>query len=169
MNNIADHAIDLICTDLPFGTTNCSRDIVISFDELWVQYKRVIKSNGCILLFGQEPFSSFVHMSNLDWYRYDWYWQKEKPTNIFQLKRRPGKTIETISVFYAEQCYYNPQMNIHQGALVRNKPKGNHSTVYAGNTKTITAYEDDGYRYPSQLISMNREKMVMQFIKLKSR
>lgn len=71
MKNIPDKSIDCIICDLPYGTTKCKWDNIIPFDDLWAEYKRIIKDNGAILLFGTEPFSSSVRMSNLKWYRYD--------------------------------------------------------------------------------------------------
>ncbi len=157
MNRIQDKAVDLIICDLPYGTTNCSWDIVIPFEPLWGQYKRIIKDNGAIVLFGSEPFSSMLRLSNLDWYKYDVYWKKEKPTNFFQLKRRFGKCTETISIFYKEQPIYNPQKVEHIGKKVTNKPKGNHNSIVSGIGKKVVAYEDDGYRYPSDVIEIRRE------------
>ena len=87
MDKISDKTIDLVLCDLPYGTTKCSWDILIPFDDLWKQYNRIIKDNGAILLFGIEPFSSFLRLSNLNDYKYDLYWKKERPTNIFQLKK----------------------------------------------------------------------------------
>ena len=72
MDKIADKSIDMILCDLPYGTTACSWDIIIPFDKLWEQYKRIIKDKGVIVLFGSEPFSSLLRTSNLDWYKYDW-------------------------------------------------------------------------------------------------
>ena len=158
MKKIPDASIDLILCDLPYGTSNCGWDIVIPFKKLWKEYQRIRKDNSAIVLFGQEPFSSFLRLSNLQEYKYDWYWEKEKPTNIFQVKRRPGKVIETISVFYKKQCTFNPQMRKHVGPLVKNSPKGSHSEIYAGKTTFITPYNDTGFRYPSQLIKIRREK-----------
>ena len=71
MNNIPDKSIDMILCDLPYGTTKCSWDIIIPFDKLWEQYSRIIKDNGAIVLFGQEPFSSLLRCSNLKDYKYD--------------------------------------------------------------------------------------------------
>ena len=76
---IEDKSINLILTDLPYGTTACKWDTVIPLDKLWVEYERIITDNGIICLFGQEPFSSVVRTSNLKLYRYDWVWQKQKP------------------------------------------------------------------------------------------
>ena len=115
MKRIPDGSVDCIICDLPYGTTACKWDSIIPFDKLWEQYDRIIKDNGAVLLFGQEPFSSFVRMSNLKNYKYDIYWQKERITNIQQVKRRVGKNVETISIFYKKQCTYNPQMLNYDG------------------------------------------------------
>ena len=105
MKRIPDGSVDCVICDLPYGTTACAWDILIPFDKLWEQYDRIIKDNGAVLLFGQEPFSSFVRMSNLKNYKYDIYWQKERITNIQQVKRRVGKNVETISIFYKKTVY----------------------------------------------------------------
>ena len=123
MQKIDDKSIDCIICDLPYWTTKCSWDIIIPFDKLWEQYNRIIKDNGAIILFGQEPFSSLLRVSNLKDYRYDIYWQKERLTNIMQVKRRVGKDIETISIFYKNQCTYNPQMVKYDGPKRGNKVK----------------------------------------------
>ena len=113
----------MILCDLPYGTTKCPWDIIIPFDKLWEQYNRIIKDNGAIVLFGQEPFSSLLRCSNLKDYKYDIYWEKERITNIMQVKKRIGKNIETISVFYKKQCTYNPQMVKYDGPKRSNKVK----------------------------------------------
>jgi len=77
MNGIPDNSIDMILTDLPYGiTAACSWDNIIPFDKMWKQYNRVIKDNGAIVLFGNEPFSTRLRMSNLENYKYDWKWKK---------------------------------------------------------------------------------------------
>ena len=93
-------SVDLVLTDLPYGTTNCKWDNVIPFEEMWDKLLRVCHKNTAILLFGSEPFSSKLRCSNLKMYKYDLYWKKEKPTNFMQLKRRFGKVTENICVFY---------------------------------------------------------------------
>ena len=123
MQKIDDKSVDCIICDLPYGTTKCAWDVVIPFDKLWEQYNRIIKYNGAIILFGQEPFSSLLRVSNLKDYRYDIYWQKERLTNIMQVKRRVGKDVETISIFYKNQCTYNPQMIKYDGPKRGNKVK----------------------------------------------
>ena len=115
MKTMPDGSIDMILCDLPYGTTSCCWDTIIPFEPLWEQYKRIIKYNGAIVLFGTEPFSSKLRCSNLSMYKYDWYWEKERITNIAQVKKRAGKTVETISVFYKKQPTYNPQMSTYNG------------------------------------------------------
>jgi len=157
MKFIPDKSIDMILCDLPYGTTACKWDNVIPFEPLWEQYKRIIKDRGAIVLFGSEPFSSYLRLSNIDWFKYDLYWKKEKPTNFFQLKRRFGKCTETISVFYHKQPTYNPQKIKHEGKMVTNKPKGNHNSIVAGINKKVTPYNDDGTRYPNDILEFRRE------------
>ena len=77
MKEIKDKSIDMILCDLPYGTTKCKWDVVISFDELWEQYNRVIKDNGAIVLFGSEPFTSILICSNVKMFKYNWIWQKK--------------------------------------------------------------------------------------------
>ncbi|WWU66480.1 hypothetical protein QJR26_08890 [Clostridium baratii] len=78
MKDIPDGSVDMILCDLPYGTTACKWDTIIPFELLWEQYNRIIKDNGAIVLFGSEPFSSALRMSNIKDYRYDWIWEKEQ-------------------------------------------------------------------------------------------
>ena len=86
MDKIDDKSIDMILCDLPYGATKCKWDIVIPFDKLWKQYKRVIKDNGAILLFGKQPFTSDLVNSNRDMYRYELIWEKTRAGNSMQVK-----------------------------------------------------------------------------------
>ena len=92
------------------GTTACKWDVVIPFEPLWKEYKRIIKDRGCIALFGSEPFSSALRMSNIKNYKYDWKWEKSKPTGFMLAKKQPIRNSEDIMVFYSKQPTYNPQM-----------------------------------------------------------
>jgi len=105
MSDIDDKSIDMILCDLPYGTTDCKWDTVIPFEPLWAHYKRIIKDNGAIVLFGSEPFSSYLRISNIKQYKYDWIWNKRKPGNIFLAKYQPMKTHEIISVFNSKIFY----------------------------------------------------------------
>ena len=159
MQKIDDNSIDCIICDLPYGTTKCAWDIIIPFDKLWEQYNRIIKDNGAIILFGQEPFSSLLRISNLKDYRYDIYWQKERLTNIMQVKRRVGKDVETISIFYKNQCTYNPQMIKYDGPKRGNKVKNGKlgKLVDDNNDKKVFEYNDTGFRYPTQVWKFKRD------------
>lgn len=109
MKGIEDQSVDMILCDLPYGSTACSWDTVIPFDALWEQYNRIIKDNGAIVLFGGEPFSSMLRISNLKMYRYDWQWEKDKGANWQFANIQPFKVCEYICVFYKKQPIYNPQ------------------------------------------------------------
>lgn len=158
MKNIPDKSVDLILTDLPYGTTKCPWDVIISFEDLWKQYDRITKDNAAILLFGQEPFSSMLRLSNLSDYRYDIYWEKERLTNINQVKKRVGKTVETISVFYKKQCTYHPQMIPYFGEPRSNRVKnGKLGKLTDDNEKKVFEYVDRGVRYPTQVWKYKRD------------
>ena len=110
MKNIPDGSVDAIITDPPYGITACKWDSAIDFDKMWEQLNRVIKKNGAIVLFGSEPFSSALRMSNIKNYKYDWIWIKNIPTGFWNAKKQPMKKHENISIFYNKQVNYNPQM-----------------------------------------------------------
>jgi site-specific DNA-methyltransferase (adenine-specific) len=159
MKDIPDKSVDMILADLPYGTTACKWDTIIPFEPLWEQYKRIIKDNGAIVLFGSEPFSSHLRLSNLKEYKYDLYWVKQKPVNFLQLKRRFGKTTETISIFYKQQCIYNPQKTkIEDIKKIKNKvQKGKGSSITSAIGFQARDYVDDGTRYPTDILKFKRE------------
>ena len=157
MKDIEDGSVDLILTDPPYGTTSCKWDSVIPFEPMWEQLNRIIKPNGAIVLFGSEPFSSSLRMSNIKNYKYDWVWKKERPTNIFQVKRRPAKYCENIIVFYDKQCTYNETKVPSSGKIVKNNPKGSHSITTALNEIKVTPYQDDGTRHPCEILEYKRD------------
>ena len=107
MKTIQDKSIDAIITDPPYGTTACKWDSVIDFDLMWEQLNRIIKPNGAIVLFGSEPFSSYLRISNINNFKYDWIWEKSKASNFVLAKKQPLKAHEIISVFNSK--IYNPQ------------------------------------------------------------
>ena len=95
--------VDAIICDPPYGTTTCKWDVVISFDEMWNRLNKLIKSNGAIVLFGSEPFSSALRMSNIKNYKYDWTWDKVMSAGHLVAKYRPMQQTELISVFYTKK------------------------------------------------------------------
>ena len=159
-----ESGIDMILCDLPYGTTACKWDTVIPFDALWAHYKRVIKPNGAIVLFGVEPFSSSLRSSNLKMYRYDWVWVKERGQNFANAKKQPMRSHEMISVFYPKQPTYNPIMTPAPTANIR-KPQyhtAHKSEVYGMNKMPSIDY-DATMRYPLSCLNFNggraRDKM----------
>lgn len=159
MQEIPSKSIDCIICDLPYGTTYTKWDECLPLDELWQHYNRIIKRNGAILLFGQEPFSSYIRISNVKMYRYDWYWQKEYITNVFHQKRRPGKVIETISVFYKEQCTYNPHLIQRRTNKYGRSGYTENESIFIVRDRGVrkNTYQDNGSRYPTQVLSFSRD------------
>jgi len=160
MQNIPNKSIDMIFADLPYGTTACKWDIIIPFEPLWEQYNRIIKDNGAIVLFGNEPFSSHLRLSNIKDYRYDIIWQKEKPTNPFTIKKQFGKVHENISVFYKKTPTYNPQMKQRLNVTNPKPMKGNlnidETNVISGVYKHSKDYNPN-LVYPISVQLFNRD------------
>lgn len=133
MKSIADKSIDAIITDPPYGTTNCSWDSVIDFNLMWEQLNRIIKPNGAIVLFGSEPFSSALRMSNIKNYKYDWIWDKHIPRNFINAKLMPMNKHEMISVFSktGKLPRYIPQMTLRDKPItVKNYAKKGSDSSY---------------------------------------
>ena len=161
MKRIPNKSIDMILCDLPYGTTACKWDKIIPFEPLWEQYKRVIKDNGAIVLFGTEPFSSNLRVSNLEMYKYDWIWEKPQGVNFAQCNHMPMSVYETISVFgnfgmsknAKIQPVYNPQGLIE----VNKKKKAKTNTEHRpsdNNKDHMQRYSN----YPRQIISFASER-----------
>jgi len=107
---IEDKSIDAIICDLPYGTTILNWDKILPITELWKHYNRILKDNGVVVLFGAEPFSTMVRSSNILNYKYDWVWQKTRPSLFQHANKRPMKDHENIMVFYKKQPTYNQEL-----------------------------------------------------------
>ena len=159
MKDIPDKSIDMILCDLPYGTTACKWDTIIPFEPLWEQYKRIIKDNGAIVLTASQPFTSAFVMSNIKDFRYEIIWEKERPTNIFFMKKQIGKVHENILVFYKHQPTYNPEITEREF-----DSKGE----VVGNIKSSRTHKNQNYkhsedynhkvRYPRSVLKINRKK-----------
>lgn len=110
MAQIDDKSIDMILCDLPYGTTQCSWDVIIPFEPLWDEYKRIIKDNGAIVLFSAQPFTTDLIESNRKMFRYEIIWKKTTPSGFLNAKKMPMRIHENILVFYKKAPTYNPQM-----------------------------------------------------------
>ena len=153
MNEIPRGSVDMILCDLPYGTTACKWDTVIPFEPLWEQYKRIIKDNGAIVLFGSEPFSTELRHSNMEMYRYDWIWEKEQGANFMLCKYQPYKVHEIISVFSKKRHLYIPQMT-HGKPYVSGK--GTSGDITGNVTKKQT--KNNGTRFPRSVLRFTTDK-----------
>lgn len=155
-----DKSVDMILCDLPYGVTNCRWDSIIPLESLWKEYKRIIKTNGAIVLTSSEPFTSRLIMSNQKMFRYCWYWNKNIATGFAFAKKQPLRCIEIVCVFYRKFPTYNPQ-----GIVRLQSPTFCHG-------KRISAHNDSVYRdgslqkdtytsftnYPRQLLNIKCER-----------
>jgi len=159
MKDIPDKSIDMILCDLPYGTTACKWDIIIPFKPLWKEYKRIIKDNGAIVLTASQPFTSMLVMSNLEWFKYEWIWEKSRPTRFLLANKLPLLSHENILIFYKNQPIYNPQKwQIDEKYIDRRK---NHNTRLQEDGQMAGIFnprnKDNGLRYPFSIISCNSE------------
>jgi DNA modification methylase len=147
MKQIPNGSVDFILTDPPYGTTACKWDTVIPFEPMWEQLHRIVKPNGAICLFGSEPFSSALRISNIKNFKYDWIWDKQRTSGALNANRMPLKSHEIVSVFYKKQVNYNPIMT--PGPKI-SKGGSTGGGVY-GKTKSVR-YTSDQY-YPRTIQS----------------
>lgn len=147
---IQDNSIDLILADLPYGMTANKWDSVIPLKPLFEQYKRIIKDHGAICLFGQEPFSSVMRLSNLKMFKYDWIWEKPKASGFLLAKKRPLSAHEVVSVFYKKMPTYNPQFTEGKPYIREFKKgqQGSQSESYNHVPNPLKTRRSDGKRYP---------------------
>ena len=175
MHLIPDDSVDLILCDLPYGTTKCKWDTIISLPKLWEHYKRIIKKpTGVILLFGQQPFTSMVVSSNYDWFKYNLIWKKNKTTQFLLANYRPMKCTEDICVFSrggaaaasrkTGNMTYNPQGLVSVDIKKKNSEKRigkmlNQSHHLGPNNKLIsdTEYSQKFTNYPNELLEFEVE------------
>ncbi len=159
---IPSKSIDMILCDLPYGTTACKWDTVIPFEPLWKEYKRLIKDRGAIVLFGSEPFSSYLRISNIDWYKYDWVWEKTNPSNIALANKQPMKYHEAISVFCNGSTYYYKQMIKRINRTMESAKRRGYVFHNSGSDQTGLKYVevssdkyDADWKNPSTILKFN--------------
>lgn len=172
LKNVPDKSVQLILTDLPYGTvkntTACKWDDVIPMEKLWPEFERIIKDDGAIVLFSQQPFTSYLISSNLNLYKYNWIWKKNKYANFLNVRYQPGKLTEDICVFGKMGCSYTPKGNMKynpqmaKGEPYKSKGKGNRgaSSSVRGDLKQIPI-DNKGERYPTNILefSLDSEKL----------
>lgn len=139
MPTLPDHSVDMVLCDLPYGTTASKWDNVIPFEPLWAEYKRLLKGNGAVVLFGAEPFSSMLRLSNMDWFKYDWIWVKNNAVGFVNAKLKPMNRHEVISVFSpgkTANCNSNNMPYNPQGLVKLSEPKLTRARISEGVEKT---------------------------------
>ena len=169
MKSIPDGSVDMILADPPYGTTACKWDSVIDFTLMWEQLKRVIKPNGAIVLFGAEPFSSRLRVSNLEQFKYDWIWSKTKALGFTNAKNKPMNKHEVISVFSEgttanrseRRMPYYPQGLLPYGKVVSgirkckaDSSEGGHKFARPGHKES---YVQEFTNYPTQILEFANE------------
>lgn len=154
---------DAIITDIPYGTTACKWDSVIPLDEMWERLNKLIKLNRAIVLFGSEPFTSKLRISNIKNYKHEWYWNKNNSGNILCAKYMPLKVIENICIFSNGKCTYNPQMikrtEKEEKEFISKRGK-NHTTkksdMFSGiKSGAFIHTSNTKYKYPINLLNFN--------------
>ena len=161
MKAIPDASIDAIICDLPYGTTECAWDTLIPFEPLWEQYKRIIKPKGAIVLFGSEPFSTTLRMSNLEMYLYDWIWIKNRPNGFLEAKNKPMKAHEIISVFSngsSSNGCLNRMTYFPQGIIpcdVTNKNREGNIYGNRKNREVGSTFKQEFTNYPTSILKFD--------------
>lgn len=149
LRQFPDNCIDMVLCDLPYGTTQNKWDSIIPLEQLWNEYKRVVKDNGAIVLTSQGLFTAQLMMSNPKMFKYKWVWEKSKPTNFLNAKKQPLRKHEDVCVFYKKQPTYNPQMTIgdpYDKGVRKNQLSGSY-----GDFQPVHV-QSDGKRYPTDII-----------------
>lgn len=155
MKEIPDKSVDMVLTDPPYGTTQNKWDSVIDFSQMWTELKRILKNeSSAVVLFGQQPFSAAVIMSNPSMFKYEWIWKKPIGTGFLNAKKYPLKDHENIMVFCSKPHYYSPQFGQGKPYFTkRNKPD---SSNYGKFNPTPSS--SDGRRYPKTVLEFNYSK-----------
>ena len=165
MKMVLDKEVNLILCDLPYGTTSCAWDIIIPFNGLWDAYRRVLAPGGCVLLFGNQPFTSRLILSNLVWYKQALVWNKNKCGSPGLAKIRPMQVHEDIVVFAPGRTVYNPQMEVGEPyARKTEKPEGYVGRVnnHGFGMKPRNGFTNEGTRYPKSIINISRDFSAQQ-------
>lgn len=153
MRGLSEGSVDMVLCDLPYGTTQNKWDSVIPFDALWKQYWRVCKPNAAVVLTAAQPFTSALVMSQVQYFKYDWTWDKKNPTGFLNAKKQPLRVKEDICVFYREQCTYNPEMD------VRGKPRVKGGYNKEGGSDNYGTFDDrksvSNEYYPTNILPVS--------------
>lgn len=159
LDSIPTDTVDLVIIDPPYGVTKCDWDVIIPLSELFTKLNRVLKDNGALLVFGVEPFSSYVRLEHKKYYRYDIVYEKSRATGFLNANRQPLRAHEIISVFYKKQPTYNPQKV--SGSKKCTTRVGVRSKVYTEADRKVVYCSTE--RYPRSIIRFNSEQQTTVF------
>lgn len=154
MREIPDGVIDMVLCDLPYGTTQNKWDSVLPLDKLWEEYWRICKSDAAIVLTAQTPFDKILGVSQIQFLKYEWIWEKTEASGHLNAKKQPMKAHENILVFYKEQCFYDPQMDAGKPYIAK-QISANESSNY-GNQVAVTTV-NNGERYPRSVKLISKD------------
>ena len=154
---LSDNSVDMVMVDLPYGTTACKWDSIISLDFLWEQYNRICKDDAAMVFTAAQPFTTTLASSNIDNFRYEWIWEKPQGTNPMNAKVMPLKSHENILVFYRSKPTYNPQMWYSTPYSGFSSDVSKIGEVY-GSQKSKHRDNPEGSRYPKTILKYKQEK-----------
>lgn len=161
-----DRKVNLVLTDPPYGTTSCKWDTVIPFNKMWAAVHGIRQEKSAVVLFGSEPFSSALRMSNIKNFKYDWIWEKNKGSNFGSIKYGPMKEHELISVFGPGRVNYYEQRIPRSEAGKKTVRKNVKSSGHRKSDNSVTGNFDRGHdnskldsntRCPRSILTFNTQ------------
>lgn len=165
MRHLPDRSVNLILCDLPYGITSLKWDKPLALQPLWSEWKRVLKPDGCVVLFGNQPFTSDLIQSNRVWFKQALVWNKNKCGSPALAKIRPMQVHEDILIFAPGRTTYNPQME--KGEPYSRKSSDPEGYVGKKNDhgyglKPRTEFRNEGTRYPKSILNISRDFSAQQ-------
>jgi len=151
MDKIADKSVDMILCDLPYGTTACKWDSVIPFEPLWMHYKRIIKTNGAIVLTASQPFTTALINSNIKNFKYAWVWDKKVGANFTLCNKQPLKVHEDVLVFGYDKTKYYP-IKVKGAINHGHKNKSDNTPGFSNKIKMRPDTDFSGMKFPKSII-----------------
>jgi len=148
-------SVDAVITDLPYGTTQCSWDEIIPLEPMWTQVKRLLKQRGVFVTTASQPFTSKLIMSNLDWFKYEWVWEKDKATGHLDAQKRPMRKHENITIFSKNSHQYNPQIFDKPKKNIRPISRRAASDNYGAYNETASRNIPLDKSYPQTIVKIN--------------
>ena len=157
---LEENSVDMVLTDLPYGTTSCAWDVIIPFEQMWKELYRVAKDNAAFVFTASQPFTSMLVMSNLKAFRHEWIWQKNRGSNFANTVREPMKEHESVLVFSKGKWTYNKQM---QERAEGGKTRAEYKVKFASKSENYREFEGrdaqnlSELRVPSSVQKFNTE------------